>query len=232
VSDPAKLVVLSSAVPGRDAEYARWYEDVHMDEVLAVRGVVTAERHVLAAGQLPAAYTPTCPFAQVGLYDVAADPATTGAEIIRRFEDGSFRMTDAMGASQGWFFTPRTARLGAPPDDADGALLIFSRAAGGEDAAYHRWYDETHLGEVLAVPEITAAQRFTRAPGPFPERFATPSPQAELAIYSFTGPAARAAAALEDGLTRGTFDMSGPIDLTTLSVWFFAAATGRRTAAA
>ena len=44
-------------------------------------------------------------------------------------------------------------------------LLVLSNPAVGQEDAYNRWYDETHLPEVLQVPGIIAAQRFAAAPG-------------------------------------------------------------------
>lgn len=38
------LIVSTRPAPGREAEYHRWYDDFHLDEVLRVPGFVTAER--------------------------------------------------------------------------------------------------------------------------------------------------------------------------------------------
>jgi len=40
-----KMVVLAKAVDGRAEELARWYDERHMNDLLAVPGFVTAERH-------------------------------------------------------------------------------------------------------------------------------------------------------------------------------------------
>ena len=39
-------------------------------------------------------------------------------------------------------------------------LMVQSNAVEGQDKAFNDWYDNVHLGEVLAVPGFTAAQRF------------------------------------------------------------------------
>lgn len=58
-------------------------------------------------------------------------------------------------------------------------LLAFSAATPGQEAEYHRWYDDVHLGEVRsAVPEVTNASRYEltqQMRGEFPAHF--------LAIY-------------------------------------------------
>jgi antibiotic biosynthesis monooxygenase (ABM) superfamily enzyme len=38
------LLVRTSPVPGREDEFARWYDEVHLAEVLAVPGFVSAQR--------------------------------------------------------------------------------------------------------------------------------------------------------------------------------------------
>jgi hypothetical protein len=42
-----KMVVLAKAVPGKVDALARWYDEQHMNDLLAVPGLVTAERHTL-----------------------------------------------------------------------------------------------------------------------------------------------------------------------------------------
>ena len=39
-------------------------------------------------------------------------------------------------------------------------LLVFTRPRPGREDDYHRWYDESHLAEVLGVPGFVAARRY------------------------------------------------------------------------
>jgi len=39
-------------------------------------------------------------------------------------------------------------------------FVVLSNPAAGAEEEYNRWYNEQHLGEVLAVPGIISAQRF------------------------------------------------------------------------
>lgn len=41
-------------------------------------------------------------------------------------------------------------------------LEISSRAVPGREADYDRWYEDTHVGEVLALPGFVACERFER----------------------------------------------------------------------
>jgi hypothetical protein len=40
-------------------------------------------------------------------------------------------------------------------------LFVYANAVPGKDDEFNRWYNEQHLGDVLTVPGIVAAQRFT-----------------------------------------------------------------------
>jgi hypothetical protein len=41
-------------------------------------------------------------------------------------------------------------------------LIVSSRALPGREAEYERWYEEVHVGEVLALPGFLACERFER----------------------------------------------------------------------
>ena len=41
-------VILTNAQPGTDEEFNRWYDDVHVPDLLRIPGVVSAERYHLA----------------------------------------------------------------------------------------------------------------------------------------------------------------------------------------
>jgi hypothetical protein len=39
-------------------------------------------------------------------------------------------------------------------------MVVMSSPVAGRDAEYHDWYQNTHLGQVLAIPGMRSAQRF------------------------------------------------------------------------
>lgn len=53
-----KMVVLSAPVPGREAEYNHWYQQVHLPEVLRLPGFVAAQRLRLAQNLVETAAHP------------------------------------------------------------------------------------------------------------------------------------------------------------------------------
>ncbi len=44
-------------------------------------------------------------------------------------------------------------------------MITLSSPQAGRDEAYNRWYDHQHIGDVLRVPGVLSAKRFSLAPG-------------------------------------------------------------------
>ena len=42
-----KMVVMAKAAPGRVEELARWYDEVHLNQLVAVPGIAAVERHTI-----------------------------------------------------------------------------------------------------------------------------------------------------------------------------------------
>jgi len=84
-----KMVVLANAVEGQDAEFNRWYDEQHLDDVKALPGVQTAERFKVAG--------PANKWSYLTLYDVETDDLETfGAEIERRIGTELMPSTDSI----------------------------------------------------------------------------------------------------------------------------------------
>lgn len=64
------VVVLTEPVAGREAEYNDYYENLHLDEVLATTGWDSAQRFKLGAEQ-----GMTCPLPYLAVYEAEADSA-------------------------------------------------------------------------------------------------------------------------------------------------------------
>lgn len=85
----AQFVVLTNAVPGQEAEFDRWYDTIHIGEVCAVPGVVSAARSSAAGG--------SAAFRSCAIYQIdAADPDAVVTEIYRRYAKGEMVTTAAM----------------------------------------------------------------------------------------------------------------------------------------
>jgi hypothetical protein len=68
-----KMMVLAKAADGRVEDLARWYDDRDFNDLLAVPGFVSAERHTLAPVKLPAG-VPQWHFMLI--YEIEGDPMT------------------------------------------------------------------------------------------------------------------------------------------------------------
>lgn len=87
------MIALTNAKPGRDAEFVEWYDTVHLDEVLEIPGIVSAQRCGIA--DIPAAGEPQWRY--VGVYTIEADdPAPVFDELMRRYGAGEMTACSAM----------------------------------------------------------------------------------------------------------------------------------------
>jgi hypothetical protein len=89
------LLVTTKAAEGRDDEYHTWYDQVHVADVLAIPGVIGAQRFDTvptgAGDQPPAEY--------LAVYELDREPAEVVTELMARFGDGRMKMSDAMDLS-------------------------------------------------------------------------------------------------------------------------------------
>lgn len=99
------MVVTSSAKPGRETDYASWYDNVHIKDICSVTGVKSGRRLVA----LPEASPNPPPGAQIAIYEIETDdPGKIMEEIGRRSASGEFAMTDAidLDSARIWFYRP------------------------------------------------------------------------------------------------------------------------------
>ena len=74
-----KFVVMTNAMPGQEVEYNRWYDEIHLGDVVDVPGFVSAQRFVIDdASDFPG-------YRYLSIYDIEADdPKATFAELMAR----------------------------------------------------------------------------------------------------------------------------------------------------
>jgi hypothetical protein len=84
------MIVFANAKPGRDEEFARWYDDVHLPDVLGVPGFVSGRRFALSEHQMFGSQE----HRYVMLYEIEGDVASA-IEALKKASP-SFAHSDAM----------------------------------------------------------------------------------------------------------------------------------------
>jgi hypothetical protein len=84
------MIVFTNAAEGRDAEFNRWYDEVHLPDVLGVPGIVSAQRFALAEAQMFRDQA----HRYVTIYEIEGD-AAEALEALKKASP-AFQMTDSM----------------------------------------------------------------------------------------------------------------------------------------
>ena len=83
-----QLIVLTNAKAGRDAEYNRWFDEEHMDDLLAIEGVVGGKRFRTRSD---------AQWRYCSVFDLdCEDPNALADELVRRCMDGEISLSDAV----------------------------------------------------------------------------------------------------------------------------------------
>lgn len=92
------LAYVRPASPTDETEFNRWYDEVHIPQLVKrVPGVLSARRFHFAADQFEGAQAPANPY--LTLYELdATDIAGTVAEIGKALTDGSLELTTTLDA--------------------------------------------------------------------------------------------------------------------------------------
>jgi hypothetical protein len=90
------FLVLSNPVAGREDEYNKWYDEVHLRDVCAVPGVVGAQRYEQntppAEGEAP----PPPPQRYLAVYELDGDPVALMKEFGERVADGRMPLSEGL----------------------------------------------------------------------------------------------------------------------------------------
>lgn len=96
--------------------------------------------------------------------------------------------------------------------------VVCTNAVEDRESEFNEWYDSQHLGDVLQVPGIIAAQRFRLADLRTPQA----GEYEYLAIYEIeTDDLNEVPAAIADALKSGRMPTSPALDRTKFSMLFF-----------
>src|ERR1700712_1682650 len=86
------LIATSAATEGQEAEFDRWYDEVHLPQGCAIPGIQSARRFAAS----PASPMPV-PAPVVAVYEIETDdPAGVMADLLRRAGGGELTMSGAL----------------------------------------------------------------------------------------------------------------------------------------
>jgi hypothetical protein len=142
----AVLVVLTKAVPGREADLDDWYTNIHIRDALRFRGSITAQRFSRSDQQpmeLPASFDWQC----LALYDVF-DAQRFSAEHWENALTSRMMVTNAIDDSvlEDYHYYPLAFRDNDPATPHSGGVILEQiNAAPGRDAAFREWYADEYL---------------------------------------------------------------------------------------
>jgi hypothetical protein len=107
--------VFSKPVEGREDEFNEWYDRVHVPDLLAIAGVVSAQRFDLLDAEIvrAAGWTPEQRY--LAIYEIDEDPDTVMARVREAVETGKMVISDALDAMEARmsFWSPRGPKIEA-----------------------------------------------------------------------------------------------------------------------
>jgi hypothetical protein len=112
--DKTLYLVFSNPVAGREDDFNEWYDNVHVPEVLATPGMVTAQRFSLADVEMNRAEgMPAQSHAYLTVYEMEGDVDATMAKIGEAVMSGTMSMSDSLDlpSTVMSYWTPRGPKV-------------------------------------------------------------------------------------------------------------------------
>ena len=106
-----RLIVFSEPIEGREDEYNKWYDEVHLREVVAIDGFVAAQRFKLSEAQFDASGA-GIPARYLAIYEIESENVATVLDSLMGAGD-KMTMSDALNSSEAkaWSFSAIGDRL-------------------------------------------------------------------------------------------------------------------------
>jgi hypothetical protein len=92
------LLVQTSPVAGREDDYEKWYDEVHLRDIVDLPGVVSGQRYGMVEGVVPGAPAPdpAAVKSYLTIYELDGDPSAIFAEMMARIGDGRMALSDSL----------------------------------------------------------------------------------------------------------------------------------------
>jgi len=155
---------LHNVSPGREGDFAHWFDGPHRADLVRLRGFRSADRFEVTPEQVMPDIPQPWRFLSVYEFDLAApeiDLPALGPLLAGPRDAG---LTDDASESEriysyamysDWKFSPNHR----PDKPFSGVSIIIGNFTAGREAEYHKWYDEVHAPEVTGVPGKVAMKR-------------------------------------------------------------------------
>jgi hypothetical protein len=95
-----RMVMLSQPLPGREDDYERWYDDIHIPDMLQVPGFVAAQRFRIVRNVVGETSFPFCTIYEM---EASSPDAALGA-MFAALQSGKVRMSDSVDPVNGQGF--------------------------------------------------------------------------------------------------------------------------------
>jgi len=107
------LMAFSNPLEGLEDEFNRWYNEVHLDDVLKVPGYISAQRFELSPTQM----VPGAPYRYVALYEVETDDLEATSNTLQLMPQEQLPVSDSWDYERcaTWWFTPITEQVAENP---------------------------------------------------------------------------------------------------------------------
>jgi len=101
MADRVLQLVFSNPRPGRDDEFNEWYDTVHVPDLLAIPGVVSAQRYRLRETEVThRSGMPLPDHTYLCVYEVEGEPDESMRLIRAAVGDGAMFMSDALAVEE------------------------------------------------------------------------------------------------------------------------------------
>ncbi|MDE2043423.1 MAG: hypothetical protein KGJ05_10140, partial [Alphaproteobacteria bacterium] len=149
---------------GKEADYARWFDSAHLEDLKRLRGFERADRFELTPEQIMPDIAQPWRFMSVYDFDYATPEIDLPAlsPLIAQARDAGL-IDDENESERIYSYRLYYDWQSGPNHQTDkpfsSMFVIPANFVAGMEAEYHKWYDEVHIPEVCRVPGFAAMRR-------------------------------------------------------------------------
>jgi len=159
---------LHNVPPGREQDYADWFDGHHRAALSNLRGFIAADRYEVTAEQIMRDIPQPWRFVSIYDFDLpepaidvpALGPLLASARDAGLVADDTTERIYTYALYSDWKNSPNLQ----PDQPLSGVSIILGNYVPGRAEEYHKWYDDVHSVEVINVPGHVAMKRGELSP--------------------------------------------------------------------